>query len=129
MVAVETIHAVYCRLENRPGTLERAAKALADKRINVEAISLDTNGGNGFVRIVTHKTNEGVAALHASGIDAFQSELLLASLPNRIGELHRACAELAAAGLNVESILTTPEGKVALRTNDNERAAQILRKL
>lgn len=129
MTHVDTVPAVYARLENRPGTLERAAKALGDHRISIDAISVETNGGIGFARLLTHKPKEAVDALRKANVEAYETQLCIAALANKPGELARACSELAAAGLNVESITTTPEGKLAFRTNDVERAAQILRKL
>lgn len=126
---VQTIHAVYVKTENRPGSLERVARALADKRINIDAIAAETVGSTGFVRIVTHRSREVVDALRAANVEAYESQFVLASPPNRPGELAKVCAELAAAGINVEAILTTPEGKLAFRTHDNDLAATILGKL
>lgn len=129
MTNVEVVHAVYARLENQPGTLERAAKALGAKQVNIDAIALETTGSVGIARILTHKAREAVETLRSAGFEAYDTQLVLATIPNRPNELARATAELAAAGLNIESVLTTPEGRVAFRTNDVERTAQILRKL
>jgi len=129
MVEVEIVHAVYARLPNHPGTLERAARALGEHRINVDALSLETHGGEGYARILTHKAKEATEALRKAGVEAHVSELAVALLPNAPGELARACAELAAAGLNVEGVVTTPGGRLAFRTNDVETTAQVLRKL
>ena len=129
MTHVDTIPAVYARLENRPGSLERAAKVLGSLKINIDAISLETSGGQGFARVLTHKPKEAVDALRKANVEAYETQLCIAALANKPGELARACGELAAAGLNVEAVSTTPEGKLAFRTNDVERTAQILRKL
>ena len=126
---VETIPSVYAKLENHPGTLERAARLLGERRINIEAISLETSGGMGFVRIVTPKAKEAVEALRSQQVEAYESPLVVAPLQNRAGELGRAAAEMAAAGINVEGVVTTADGRLAFRTSDNERAATILRKL
>lgn len=129
MPSVETIHAVYAKLDNRPGTLEHVARALAGHKINVDALSLETVGSTGFARLLTHKAKEAVRALHNAGVEAYESDAVVVALPNRAGELARAAAEVAAAGVNVEAVLTTADGRLAFRTSDNERAAQILRKL
>lgn len=129
MVNVENVSLVYAKIENRPGALHHAARALGEKRINVEALALETVGSSGFVRIQTHKPRETVEALRAAGVDAFESPSLMTSLHNKPGELGRAAAEIAAAGINIEAILTTPDHRLAIRTSDNERAAQILKKL
>ncbi|MFA5861369.1 MAG: ACT domain-containing protein [Candidatus Thermoplasmatota archaeon] len=129
MTNVEVVHSVYTKLENRPGTLDRAAKVLGAKQMNIDAISLETSGNNAYARFLTHKPREAVEVLKSNGIDAYESQMVVTTLSNRPGELARATAELAAAGLNIEGILTTPEGRLAFRTNDIERTAQILRKL
>jgi hypothetical protein len=129
MTNVEIVHGIYAKLENRPGTLERAAKALGAKHINIDAVALETNGNQGFVRILTHKSKEAVDALRANGVEAYESQLAVALLSNKPNELARASAELAAAGVNIEGILTTTDGRLAFRTSDVERTAQVLRKL
>ena len=129
MSAVEPLHAVYVKLDNRPGTLERVARVLASHHINVDALSLETVGSTGFARLLTHKARESLRALHAAGLEAYESETLVVTLHNKAGELARAAAEVAAAGVNVESVFTTADGRVAFRTSDNARAAEVLRKL
>lgn len=126
---VEPVTLVYAKLENRPGTLEHAARVLGQKGINVEAVGLETVGSTGFLRVHTQKPQDALAALRSAGVEAFPSEAVVAPLHNKPGELGRAAAELAAAGLNVEAILTTADHRLLVRTNDNERAASILRKL
>jgi len=129
MTNVEIIHAVYARIENRPGTLQTVAQALGASRINIDALSLETNGGQGFARIITPKWKEAVEQLRRANVDAHETRLVLVTLPNKPGELARATSELAAAGLNVEAVLTTPQGRLAFRTNDVDLAAKVLGKL
>lgn len=128
-MTVESTHTVYAKLENRPGTLERATRVLKERRINVEGFSLETVGTTGFMRMSVQKPREVVEALRSQGVEAYESQTLLMVLPNKPGELHRASSELAAAGINVESIFPTADGRLAMRTSDNERASQILRKM
>lgn len=128
MVNVENVHAVYAKLENRPGSLERATQAVAGKRINIDAVGIETVGETGFLRLVSTRSKEVLDVLRQAGFEAYESQLVLASLANKPGELHRACADIAAAGVNIECVVTTADGRLALRTSDNERTAQILRK-
>ena len=129
VTTIENIHTVYVKVDNRPGSLERIAKALGEKRINIDAISVETVGSTGFARLVTNRPNEAVEALRHARLEAYDSPALLVALPNRPAELGRACAELSAAGINIEGVITTADGRLVVRTHDNERAAQILRKL
>ena len=126
---VENVPAVYAKLDNRPGSLERLARVFQERRTNIDAIAAETVGSTGFVRILAQRPREVVDALKHAGIESYESQVLVASIPNKPGELFRVASEIAAAGINVESILTTADGKLALRTSDNERTAQILRKL
>ena len=129
MVNVETVTTVYAKIDNRPGSLERLARVFHDRKTNIDAITAETVGSTGFVRILAHKPREVVDACKHAGIECYESQAVVASVPNKPGELFRVAGDLAAAGLNVESVFTTAEGKLAIRTNDNERTAQILRKL
>lgn len=129
MTATEIVHGIYVRLPNSPGSLERAAKLLSGKHISIDAVSLETQGDQGFARILTHKAKEAVEALRSAGLDAYESQVCVASIPNRPGELARAASELAAAKINIEGIVTTTDGRLAFRTSDVERTAQVLRKL
>lgn len=129
MVKVDTATMVYARLANRPGTLEEAARILGTRNLNIEALGLETVGSTGFVRVLMHRPEDALAALRSAGIEAFASESLVVSLHNKPGELGRAAGELAAAGINVEAVVTTPDHRLVIRTSDNERAAQVLRKL
>lgn len=130
MVSVQTQPAVYAKLENRSGTLEHATSVLAEKKIPVDAITLETVGFMGAIRILTEKSQEAAEALRASGIEAHPSELLMATIPSsRPVELARIWAELAAAGVNVESVMTVRDGRLGVRTDNNELAERILGKL
>lgn len=126
---VEVQHAVYASVPNTRGSLARASATLAQSRVNVDSVAFETHDGEAFLRVLTHRPHEAVAALREGGFAAFESEVAIAALHNHPGELARALSELDAAGLHVEALVTTREGHVAFRTADASRAAAILRKL
>lgn len=129
LVNVELTHGVYAKVENRPGALHNVGRVLGDKKINIDALSCETLGSHGIVRLLTTKSKEATLALRQNNIDAYESELLVIHAPNMPGELGRYGAELGAANINIEGVITTAQGRLAIRTSDNEQAAQILRKL
>ncbi|HUR67840.1 MAG TPA: hypothetical protein VM370_01230 [Candidatus Thermoplasmatota archaeon] len=129
MTQVETIPAIYAKIENRPGSLEQIARVFGEKRINIDCISSETVGSTGFVRVLTPRAKEVVDALRHVRIECYESQVVVAPVPNRPGELARVCGDIAATGINVESCFTTADGKLAFRTSDNERCAQLLRKM
>lgn len=128
-MTIQKTSTVYARIENRPGALARATRTIADKQINIEGISADTAGGTGFVRFHTARPREVVSALRSQGFEAYESEAVIAGLQNRPGELSRVLSDLAAAGINVEAITPTADGKLAFRTSDVDRTQEILRKV
>jgi hypothetical protein len=129
MVNTQTAVAVYAKIENKPGALARLTRAIGDRHLNIDAISLETVGETGFARIHAPRPREIVQALRMIGLECYESPTIVASIPDRPGELARAAAEIAAAGINIESVTVTTDGRLSFRTNDNDRAEQILRKL
>jgi len=129
MVNTEIIHAVYAKLENRPGSLEHVCKVVGERRVNIDSLTLETIGNTGYARFLVKNAPTLVEALRQNHVESYETELVLASIPNKPNELYRATSELAAARLNIESVFATPEGRLAIRTNDNEMAARILGKL
>jgi len=129
MVTVEPITGVYAKVPNRPGALQNLARSLGQNGVNVDALSAETMGELGIVRFTTRKPREAVDLLRHAGVEAYETEMVLTSLLNKPNQLALAAGDLAASGINVEGVLTTTEGRLAFRTSDNERAAQILRKL
>ena len=125
----ELTPARYVKLDNRPGALDHLTRVLRDRKINIDSMSLESVGSTGFARILTSKNREAIDALRQGRLDVHDTQLLLMRIENRPGELNRLTSELAAAGINIEAVLTTIDGRVALRTNDNETASRILGKL
>ncbi|HVL47731.1 MAG TPA: hypothetical protein VM889_04155 [Candidatus Thermoplasmatota archaeon] len=129
MQGIQTVQLVYATIENTPGQLSRAASALGRERINIDALSLETQGHLGMLRLLTTRTGEAVKVLRNQGIEAHESEAIAIPLGNRPGELGRVSSELAAAGLNIESVFPTPDGRLVIRTNDVRQSERILGKL
>lgn len=129
MVSIDLVNGIYARVENKPGNLERVGRALAERNVKIDALGLETSGSSGFVRILTPKAREALDALKTAGIECYESQLVVAHMPTKPESLGQLAAELAAARINIEGVLTTGDGRLALRTSDNERAAPILRKL
>lgn len=68
-----------------------------------------------------------VAALHPQ-TDAYDRRFLLTDVANRPDDLDRLARDLAAAGLRLQALRATPDGRVAIRTDDNDLARALLRR-
>jgi hypothetical protein len=119
-------------LPNRPGTLAIVARTLAQERINLAAISVDSTGARGRVRLIVNDPERAVRLLSAAGYRVEARDMIAVRLEDRAGSFLRVLEVLSKGKVNIESvvILVAREGNhplVALSTSDLPRARKILR--
>lgn len=119
---------------NEPGRLVDMLKPLADKQINIQAMSVAETTDFGIVRLVVSDTEKAVKALREAQFTARVNEVLAYEMPDVPGGLLKTVAEpLAKAGINVEyfyAFIHSQVGKamVVLKVDDLDRAEKILGK-
>ncbi|HYA58227.1 MAG TPA: ACT domain-containing protein [Thermoplasmata archaeon] len=118
-------------LPNRPGALAGVARTLAKERINVAAISVDSAGGRGLVRLIVSDPDRSTALLTAAGYETEVREMLAVRLEDRAGSFLRVLEALEREKINIQSvaILVAREGNmplVVISTNDLPRARRLL---
>ncbi len=121
------------RVSNRPGELARVARSLAHEKINLAAISVDSSGKTGYVRLIVSRPARAVTLLTAAGHTVETRELIAVHLSDEAGSFLRVLDLLAEAKVNVTSvaILVGREGSqslIALSTSDVRRARRVLQK-
>jgi hypothetical protein len=126
-----SLREISLSLPNRPGTLKAVAQALARERINVAAISVDSSGTKGRVRLIVNDPDRALGLLSAAGYEAEAREMIAVRLEDRAGSFLQVLEVLAKGKVNLQSvaILVAREGNhplVALSTNDLARARRIL---
>jgi hypothetical protein len=119
------------RLPNRPGTLAGVARILATERINVAAISVDSSGVRGRVRVVVSDPDRAERLLKAADYPVESHELIAVHLEDRSGSFLRVLDLLASEKINIQSvaILIAREGAqslVAFSCDDAPRARRLL---
>ena len=117
-------------LENKPGQVAKVAATLARAKVNIEAISVVDSAEVGVVRLVTSSNAKARAALKKAGLNAIQTPVIIAKLPNEPGALAQAARKLAAAKVNVEYIYGSAARKgqpstIIIGVSDIERAAKV----
>lgn len=117
-------------LENKPGQVAKVAATLARAKVNIEAISVVDSAEVGIVRLVTSSNAKARAALKKAGLNAVQTPVIIAKLPNEPGALAKAARKLAAAKVNVEYIYGSAARKgqpstIVIGVSDIERAAKV----
>ena len=119
---------------NEPGRLVDMLRPLADKQINIRAMSVADSTDFGIVRMVVSDTGGAVKALHDAQFTVRVNEVLGYEMPDVPGGLLTTVVQpLAKAGINLEyfyAFIESEAGKatVVLKVNDLEKAESILGK-
>ncbi len=118
-------------IENRSGRLSAATQALADKGINILALSLADTADFGILRMIVSDADAGRAALKEAGFTVVSNEVLAVEVEDRPGGLHTILEALQEMDINVEymyafSSVKTQRAALIFRFEDNEAAIEAL---
>jgi hypothetical protein len=113
------------RLPNSPGALADVCRALADERVNILALAIDTSGQ---LRLVVDNHVRAAGALRERHHQVVERQVVVAAVGNGPGALTPILQLAADAGVNVEYAYgTAPEGgttaTIVLGVEHAERAA------
>ncbi len=119
-------------MADQPGSLAKLAEALGKAGVNIEAISAETSGGTGDLRVLVADAAAARRALEAAGVAvAGEREMAFVDLEDRPGSLATTARKLAAQGVNVDSIYVVGgsggKKQLAIGTADAARARNALR--
>ncbi|MBS3956991.1 MAG: ACT domain-containing protein [Clostridiales bacterium] len=89
-------------LENRPGRLAEACRALGDARVNMRALMVADTEQFGVVRIICDRPHDGKVALETRGFSVQVTGVFAVEIPDDPGGLADVLETLGAAGMNVE---------------------------
>ncbi len=107
-------------LVNRPGTLADAAESLGRAGINIEGTCGFPSGGEGIMHVLVEDAQSARRAIEQAGLEvrAEREVALLDRLPERPGSLGEALRRIASAGVNVDLLYLTTDGRVVLSGED-----------
>ncbi len=88
-------------MDDRPGTLGKTCRALADRNVNIIATHSFPIGGKRVVRFVFDNPTTAKAALDSERVPCTESEVVLVKLPHRPGAIARAASRLGDANINI----------------------------
>jgi hypothetical protein len=96
------------RLQNEPGTLARLCRDLADRGVNLLALSApDTSAKKGLIRLLVANPKLARSRVTDAGYKFSIEEVLYVELKNRPGALAKAMEKLARAKINVRYTYAT----------------------
>lgn len=102
---MKKVKQISVSLENKPGALAHLCRCLADRNINIIAISVAETTEQGVVRMVVDKPAQALKMLNEfCPLTYTQMDVLLVDLPNRVGELAKLSDRLAAKKVNVSFV-------------------------
>jgi hypothetical protein len=119
-------------LENRPGALGCLCESLAEKKVNILAISVVETANVGLVRMVVDKPDAAVKMIgECCPMTVSTTDVLQLSAPNRPGALACIASRLGKKRINVDYVYGSAArgGKAAiiLRPSNIKKAMRLLR--
>ncbi len=88
-------------MEDRPGTLGKVCRALADRGVNILAFQSFPIGGKSVTRFVFDNPTAAKTTLDAERLTYLEADVAQVKLPHRPGELARVAARLGEANINI----------------------------
>lgn len=113
-------------LESKPGHLKRVLEMFVDESISVRGYSASDTGDYGIVRFIVDDPARALAALEAAGAAATTTEVLVAKLADRPGELARLIGVMADCKINVIYSYSLISTYIALSVSDIVGAESLL---
>lgn len=89
------------QMEDRPGTLGKICRALADRGVNILAFQSMPFEGKSLVRMAVDNPTAAKTVLDKERLTYTEAEVVQVKLPHRPGELARAGSKLGEANINI----------------------------
>ena len=121
-------------LENKPGRLAHVCRSLAERSINIIALSVAETTEQGILRLVVDKPKEAASALKQCELPFTQMQVLLVELPNKVGVAALLAEKLSAKRVNISFVYgSTGKGRgktfVVVGASNLKAAEKLLTKL
>ena len=88
-------------MDDRPGTLGKVCRALADRNVNIVATQSFPSGGKALTRFVFDDPTKARSVLDSERATYTEAEVVKVNLAHRPGELARATQTLGDASINI----------------------------
>lgn len=118
-------------IENEKGSLAEVTKFIADKKINLKALSIADTQDFGILRIITDNPNEARDMLKNEGYTVTATSVLAVELTDSPGSMASILNVLSESDISVEytyAFMSTVENKAYMifRVDDNTKATTAL---
>ncbi|MEJ2550782.1 MAG: ACT domain-containing protein [Anaerolineales bacterium] len=114
-------------LEDRPGELAKAGKALGDAGVNIEGLSGVTVAGEGEVHVLVEDAAAARKALGGAGIRVkAENDVLILDVEDKPGTLGEVAGKLGDAGVNLNLAYLATNTRLVLGADDLAAARSVL---
>ncbi len=121
-----TIQQLSVFLENREGRLDDVLKVLAQKDVNIVALSLADTSDYGMLRMIVSDPHKGRAALKEAGITAMLTDVVALRVPHATGSLSKAMHQIVEGEVNVEYMYAFANGSDAAAVLKSDAPARVI---
>ena len=124
-----TVHQLSVFVENKSGTLLKVLKLLKEGNIQLIASTISDTVEYGIYRIICSNPEKAFNLLKDAGITANISEVFAITLSDTPGQAANAIESFTEAGIGISylySFLLGGQGILIFRTDDNEKARQVI---
>lgn len=112
------------------GILAKVSGGIAGAKININALSACSMQDKGYFMIVTDNNIKAKRALTKAGFEVTEEDVILVEMPNRVGEMQKVAAKIAAAGVNISyAYATVGSGRSTFcifKTNNDKKAIRAI---
>jgi hypothetical protein len=88
-------------MEDRPSTLGKVCRALADREVNILALQSFPIGGKSVTRFIVDNPKTAKTVLDSEQMTYVEAEIVQTKLPHRPGEIARVASRLGEANINI----------------------------
>jgi hypothetical protein len=122
---------ILLRVENEVGVLDQIARTVAEKGVDIQAVSAWVEGPLAVVHLVTDDNRRVADALRSKNYDPRESDVVVTEVPHKPGMLRHVTERLARGAVDVHHLYastTSEQGEslVVLATANNDRAVVLL---
>lgn len=117
-------------IENKSGKMADALLAIADRGININALSIADTADFGILRLIVNEPDKAYEAIKELGMAVKLTDVAAVAIDSGVGGLAKVIAPLKGTGIDIEYMYAF-NGKfhngsvVILRVNDNEKFLQV----
>ena len=88
-------------IEDRPGTLGRVCRALADRNVNILGVHSFPIGGKSVTRFIVDNPTTAKTVFEGQPLSFTETDVVQVKLPHRPGAIARAASQLGEANINI----------------------------